>query len=287
MATLTPEIALSLMQRAMTTGVPRSEFDNYGGYAAVKSVYNANDGSYSLDGIDPVTLNALAAEVARTGVGDLEILKSTNTPLTEVGRLSMTNNGTGMTDEMLKQLAIPYEGFLGLAKSPIGSGTATGTNTGTGTVTGTGTGTGTGANTGGTSSGNLNYLPGTFGSSFGARMGPGSAKYSSDLIKSLRTSDNDFASNNPGFTNYGYTAPLSTSLNTLPLSEGNAFSPNVLLQKEASADDVENWNNYSIYRTNSLNAKTPITSFSQWLTGGKLDGLPATKTYVGNDGDGG
>jgi hypothetical protein len=44
MATLTPEIAKDLMIRSMTTGAPTSEFDKYGGYEAVSSMYVAQRG---------------------------------------------------------------------------------------------------------------------------------------------------------------------------------------------------------------------------------------------------
>lgn len=43
--TLTPELARSLMQRAMTTGLPKSESDKYGGYAAISALYNSYGGT--------------------------------------------------------------------------------------------------------------------------------------------------------------------------------------------------------------------------------------------------
>jgi hypothetical protein len=43
--TLTPELARSLMQRAMTTGLPNSESDKYGGYQAVKAMYDSYGGT--------------------------------------------------------------------------------------------------------------------------------------------------------------------------------------------------------------------------------------------------
>jgi len=45
--TLTPEVAINLMQRSMTTGAPTSEFDRYGGYDKVKALYDAGGGSYA------------------------------------------------------------------------------------------------------------------------------------------------------------------------------------------------------------------------------------------------
>ena len=47
---LTPELARSLMQRAETTGLPKSESDKYGGYAAIKAMYNAGGGSSAQPG---------------------------------------------------------------------------------------------------------------------------------------------------------------------------------------------------------------------------------------------
>ena len=45
---LTPAIARNLMQRGMTrSGVPTSEFEKYGGYEAVKAVYDKSGGDYS------------------------------------------------------------------------------------------------------------------------------------------------------------------------------------------------------------------------------------------------
>ena len=42
---LTPELARTLMQRAMTTGLPISESDKYGGYAAIKALYEKSGGT--------------------------------------------------------------------------------------------------------------------------------------------------------------------------------------------------------------------------------------------------
>ena len=46
--TLTPELARTLMQRSMTpVGTPTSEFNKYGGYAAVRALYDKSGGDYS------------------------------------------------------------------------------------------------------------------------------------------------------------------------------------------------------------------------------------------------
>jgi hypothetical protein len=42
---ITPEIAADLITRSQTVGVPNSEFDQYGGYDAVKNVYDASGGA--------------------------------------------------------------------------------------------------------------------------------------------------------------------------------------------------------------------------------------------------
>jgi len=45
--TLTPEIATYLMQASMTGGAPTSEFNKYGGYDKVSSMYETGNGSYA------------------------------------------------------------------------------------------------------------------------------------------------------------------------------------------------------------------------------------------------
>jgi hypothetical protein len=81
------------MQRSMTTGVPTSEFDKYGGYNAVKNLYNSSGGTYSLDEIDEGTLKGYATQVANTGVGNLSVLPMAGVALTQAGIDSMRRNG--------------------------------------------------------------------------------------------------------------------------------------------------------------------------------------------------
>lgn len=269
---LTPEIARNLMQRSMTTGVPTSEFDKYGGYDAVASVYKSNNGTYSLDDLDPGFLDQMDDIIASTGVGNLSVLKMTGQPLTEAGRQAMINNGVGLTDDFLKERGIPYEGFLQKTKTPILSGGSAGASTGLGVSAG--------ITTGNNAASVANYSPTTVGGSGVQRLGAGSANYQSDLIRSLRQADNSLVSQNPGFTKYGYTPPPTSGGGNVSLNAGGAFNPGVLNQDVASADDVANWNNYSTYRTNSLNAKTPISSFEEWLASGKASGLPAPAPVV-------
>ena len=110
MATLTPDVARNLIQRSMTTGAPTSEFDKYGGYAAVKAMYNANGGTTSRDEISAEDKVKYANIIAATGVGDLQLLKETNTPLTEAGRAAMVANGVTTFDgAKLTELGIPFQ----------------------------------------------------------------------------------------------------------------------------------------------------------------------------------
>jgi hypothetical protein len=92
---LTPALAANLMQRAMTTGVSTPELDRYGGYNAVKALYDAGGGSYNTGDFDKTFLQNAANQVASTGVGNLLSLAATNTPLTAAGIAAMQNNGIG------------------------------------------------------------------------------------------------------------------------------------------------------------------------------------------------
>ena len=133
---------------------------------------------------------------------------------------------------------------------------------------------------------------GTFGAAGDERLGAGSADYQSDLIKSLREADNSLVSQNTGVTKYGFLgANTPTPTGGRPLNAGGALSPAVFSPDVASDQDVSDWNNYNTYRTNSLQAKTPYTSFEQWLAGGKVSGIPEpvapqTWMYGANDGGG-
>jgi hypothetical protein len=56
----TPEIAADLIGRSQTVGVPTSEFDRYGGYQAVKDVYNASGGaSVAQPRVDPASVQTI------------------------------------------------------------------------------------------------------------------------------------------------------------------------------------------------------------------------------------
>lgn len=110
MSTLTPEIARDLMWRSMTTGAPTSEFNKYGGYDAVRSVYDQSGGTYSLADIPAERKQQLAQTIANTGVGELSLLKETNIPLTAAGREAMARNGvTSFGADQLTELGIPFQ----------------------------------------------------------------------------------------------------------------------------------------------------------------------------------
>ena len=91
--TLTPDVAKDLMYRSMTTGVPTAEFDKYGGYNAVASMYNANGGGYSLNEIPAEKLKELATVVADTGVGNMTALKDSGVKLASDTADAMRKNG--------------------------------------------------------------------------------------------------------------------------------------------------------------------------------------------------
>lgn len=64
---LTPAIARNLMQTSMTgSGVPTSEFQKYGGYDAVKAVYDKSGGDYSGSGA-PYTQQEANTTIANAG----------------------------------------------------------------------------------------------------------------------------------------------------------------------------------------------------------------------------
>ena len=122
-------------------------------------------------------------------------------------------------------------------------------------------------------------------------LGAGNASYQSPLIQALRNSSASPFSNNQGVTQYDYESGTpGTGKAAGKMIQNSANNPQDLSPDVASADDVANWNNYSTYRTNSLNAKTPITSFEEWLAGGKVSGIPepvAFPVYNFGSNDGG
>jgi hypothetical protein len=116
---LTAAIARDLMYRSMATGVPTSEFDKYGGYAAVKQLYEQGGGTYTGNEISADDKKKYATQIATTGVGNLSLLGETKTQLTQAGIDNMRKNGI---DEATIANAIKTYGVKGVTplttKSP-------------------------------------------------------------------------------------------------------------------------------------------------------------------------
>lgn len=269
---LTPSIAQNLMQRSMTTGVPTSEFNKYGGYDAVKAMYDANKGAYSLDEMDPGFLDQMDDIIANTGVGNLSLLQKTGTPLTEAGRQAMINNGISWTNDDLKAMNIPYVGFL---QKPVKKAAAL-TNTADNTNQLAGGGADLSQGAGGAGGGGWGPST-TVWSSDNRLMGAGNADYNSSLIKSLRQASMTPFSNNAGIQMYANPGAATSSW-TAPNMADAAFSPSVLSPRMASDQEVSDWNAYQAYKTNSVGAKTPILSMEEWIAKGRSDGKPVAQT---------
>ena len=109
-STITPSVAQSLMYRSMTTGVPNAEFDKYGGYKAVKAMFDANGGSYSLDAIPAQQRQALAMQVASTGVGNMSAPVAEKIGVSSAVLQAMSSNGVDKaTLEQIKQKTSGFE----------------------------------------------------------------------------------------------------------------------------------------------------------------------------------
>lgn len=180
-----------------------------------------------------------------------------------------------------KWFVTPGTGITSSSGSGAGGATTTGSNSGAATssqnnVTGQLTAGNQAMDTSGgsASGGNWNARQ-AVGAADGSLMGAGNANYNSSLIRSLRQSSLTPFSTNTGVLmapNQGAsTSSMAPSMDQM----GGAFNPQVLNPRAASDQEVSDWNAYSTYRTNALNAKTPILSMSEWLAGGKSDGKPA------------
>lgn len=114
MTTLTPEIAKDLMWRSMTTGAPTSEFNKYGGYDAVASMYNQSGGTYSLADISPEFKQQAAQTIAQTGVGNLALLGESQTPLSAAAIANMAKNGidTGTIERAIGSYGVAGSGGI-------------------------------------------------------------------------------------------------------------------------------------------------------------------------------
>lgn len=78
---LTADTAKLLMYRSMTTGVPNWELDKFGGYDAVKEVFEANGGQYDILTIPVDLRKELAQKVSESGVGNMLAAQIENLPI--------------------------------------------------------------------------------------------------------------------------------------------------------------------------------------------------------------
>tara|TARA_R110000868_G_scaffold202069_1_gene449611 strand:+ start:226 stop:1092 length:867 start_codon:yes stop_codon:yes gene_type:complete len=207
-APISTAAAKELMERSMTTGVPTSEFAKYGGYQAVKAAYQQGGGAIDTAGISAADKTKYANQIATSGVGDLQLLKETNTPLTEAGRAAMTANGVTFDAAGLTSAGIPFKKTTDERLSDLTSQLATLQNaynnlvttktTGGNTTTGGGT-----VNTGGNTTTGGDTTTGTTNSNFsnagttGVVYGPDGKMYSSAA-----------AAIAAGVTNYTRTKPV-------------------------------------------------------------------------------
>jgi len=113
-STITPAVAQSLMYRSMTTGVPTAEFDQYGGYGAVKAMFDANGGSYSLDAIPADQRKAMAMLVASSGVGNMSAPITEKIGVSSAALQAMASNG--IDKATIEQITQKTSGF---AQSPF------------------------------------------------------------------------------------------------------------------------------------------------------------------------
>jgi hypothetical protein len=93
----------------MTTGVPNAEFDQYGGYSAVKAMFDANGGTYSLEAIPAQQRKALALQVASTGVGNMSAPISEKIGVSTAVLQAMASNG--IDKDTIEQITQKTSGF--------------------------------------------------------------------------------------------------------------------------------------------------------------------------------
>ncbi|PVE05190.1 hypothetical protein [Limnohabitans sp. Rim28] len=99
---LTADTAKSLIYRAMTTGVPNSEMDKFGGSMEVMKVFEANGGQYDIMTIPDDLRRELAQKVSESGVGNLLAAKIDN--LTIASSAIQTLSDAGVDSAVIEQL---------------------------------------------------------------------------------------------------------------------------------------------------------------------------------------
>ena len=282
-----------VFQRSQLTGVSTKEYNDAlaaAGFAPdewYEATLALKDAGFDTDKPSESYILEYGPEISDQGYGnlsyspDFDLVESLTSrgfdP--EIANLGANENNYFQQAEnnYLKRTGVKYVPKIS-DTTQLGSGTVTGSN-----FPGFGTGSGAGS---GLNKGEI------VGASDGQMLGAGNAEYQSPLIKALRNSSATPFSNNKGITEYTFAPGSSGSVETVNKTPTDAANnPENLFADVASADDVANWNNYNTYRTNSLNAKTPYVSFSEWLTSGKSDGSTkkdeTTVIDLGSNGGGG
>jgi len=203
----------------MTTGAPTSEFNKYGGYEAVASMYNQSGGTYSRDAISPEFKQQAAQTIAQTGVGNLALLGESQTPLSAAAIANMAKNGI---DTGTIERAIGSYGVAG--SSGISSSQYEALQKQMAELqaqydrlrqTGSGGGTGGGIVGGGVVDDGSSFNPGNTGSGLGSGgvvYGPDATSYSSPA-----------AAIAAGVTNFAYSKPAGPGLISGADTLSNAF----------------------------------------------------------------
>lgn len=99
---LTADTAKNLIYRAMTTGVPNSEMDKFGGSLEVMKVFEANGGQYDIMTIPADLRRELAQKVSESGVGNLLAAKIENLPI--AGSTIQALSDAGVESAVIEQL---------------------------------------------------------------------------------------------------------------------------------------------------------------------------------------
>lgn len=94
---LTADTAKLLMYRSMTTGVPTWEIDKFGGYDAVKEMFEANGGQYDILTIPDDLRRELAQKVSETGVGNMLAAQIENLPIAASAIQALSDAGVPST----------------------------------------------------------------------------------------------------------------------------------------------------------------------------------------------
>jgi hypothetical protein len=115
---LTADTAKLLMYRSMTTGVPNWEMDKFGGYDAVKEMFEANGGQYDILTIPDDLRRELAQKVSETGVGNMLAAQIENLPIAASAIQALSD--AGVASNVIEQLRNSgHDWAEGLEESPV------------------------------------------------------------------------------------------------------------------------------------------------------------------------